>query len=192
MSAQPEDLIWEDSEADVDLENWTPLDLTVPERLLWQLQVVQRRMETIQQQTNAMMEPFTRWEQEQIRPLAERAAYLEQALEEMGRIYRAADEKHNKTLVLPHGEVRTTAVKPKIEVVDEAAVVSFLRDYAAENEQPVENYLRVKAEVKKAELDKLAQVVEGPAGLVAAAHGQPIPGVQVRPGGVNVKVVVGR
>ena len=31
MSAQPEDIIWADSEADIDLENWTPLDLTVPE-----------------------------------------------------------------------------------------------------------------------------------------------------------------
>jgi phage host-nuclease inhibitor protein Gam len=192
VSAQPEDLIWEDSEADVDLENWTPLDLTVPERLLWQLQVVQRRMETIHLQTNAMVEPITRWEQDQIRPLAERAAYLEQALQEMGRRYREADPDRNKTLRLPHGEVRTTSVKPKLEVVDEAAVVSFLRDYAAENEQPVENFLRVKAEVKKDQLNALAQVVEGPAGLVAAAHGQPIPGVQVRPGGVNVKVVVGR
>jgi phage host-nuclease inhibitor protein Gam len=188
----PETFPWEDSEADVDLENWTPLDLMVPERLLWQLQVVQRRIATLREQVRAMREPIDRWEDRQLHPLAERAAYLEQALEEMGRRYRAADEKHNKTLVLPHGEVRTTSVKPKLEVVDEAAVVSFLRDYAAENEQPVENFLRVKAEVKKDQLNALAQVVEGPAGLVAAAHGQPIPGVQVRPGGVNVKVVVDR
>lgn len=38
---------------------------------------------------------------------------------------RAADPKHNKTLVLPSGVVKTTEAKPKAEVVDPDAVVAW-------------------------------------------------------------------
>ena len=191
MSAQPEDLIWSDAEADHDLEAWSPLDLSLPEKMLRQLSSLNRRIAHIQSQATEMREPIDRWEREQMEPLKSRAAVLEQGLQEIARRYREADEKRNKTLVLPSGRVESTARQPRITVTDETKVVRFMQDFANERNEPVENYLRIKAEPKMDQLKRLAQIVEAPAGLVAAAYGEPIPGVEVIPGDVSYRVKPG-
>ena len=193
MSAQPEDIIWADSEADIDLENWTPLDLTVPETLMRQLARLNSKIDHIQAEAGRMREPIDRWERDQLEPLRERAAYLDQSLQEIARRYREADEKHNKTLRLPSGEVRSSSTNPRVAVEDEAQVVAFLRNYVTETGAKVEDFLAVSVSVKPKldPLKKLATIIETDEGLVAAAHGEPIPGVSVVPGGVNFTVKPG-
>lgn len=185
----PDTFPWEDTEADVDPENWSPLDLVTPENLMRQLGSAMKRMDHIQAQAREMRYPIDLWEKQQLGPLMERAAYLDQSLQELGRRYRAADPRHNKTLTLPSGQVRTTTVNPKLEVVDEDAVIAWLEAYADENGKPVTEYLAVHVKPKLDPLKKLADILEGPEGLVAAAHGELIPGVIVKPGDVSVKVV---
>jgi phage host-nuclease inhibitor protein Gam len=186
----PETFPWEDSEADVDLENWTPLDLVVPERLLWQLQVVQRRIATLREQVRAMREPIDRWEDRQLHPLAERAAYLEQALEEMGRRYREADPERNKTLVLPHGRVETRTGRPGLDITDEQALIGFVRNVAAELDQPVENYLAEKVQVKKDAIKGLLAPEGLENGVAVMPDGTQVPGLEVRKAEMSVSVKV--
>lgn len=187
--ARPEDIVWADSEADADLENWTPLDLVTPERLMRQLAGVMRRMDHINAQAREMREPIDTWEQRMIDPLMERAYRLDDQLKELARRYREADEKHNKTLRLPSGEVRSTSTNPRVAVEDEAALIAFLRNFAKETGSKPEDYLAVSVKPKMDPLKKLATIIEThDAGPVACAHGEPIPGVVVVPGGVNFTV----
>jgi phage host-nuclease inhibitor protein Gam len=190
MSAQPEDLIWSDSEADVDLEAWSPLDLTVPERLMRQLRHVHERAVWISEQADAMRAPINQWEAEKLVPLGERAAELERQLTELARRFREADEKHNKTLSLPSGKVTSKAVPPKVVVADEGQVIAFLHAYAAEFGRPPEDFLRVKVEVKKKELDSILVPDGLKKGLAVVLDGAEVPGVEVVPGDVSFKVVI--
>lgn len=186
----PETFPWEDSEADLDLENWTPLDLMIPERLLWQLQRTQRRIKLIQEQANEMIAPVVIWEQEQLEPLKERAERLTLALQELGRRYRAADPERNKTLTLPHGRIETRAGRPGLDITDEQALVGFVRNVAAELDRPVEDYLAVKVLVKKDAVKGLLAPEGLENGVAVMRDGTAVPGLEVRKGELSVTVKV--
>lgn len=190
QQSSAEDLIWSDSEADVDLEAWSPLDLTVPERLMRQLRQVHERAAWISQQADEMRAPINQWEAEKLVPLGERAAELERQLIELARRFREADEKHNKTLSLPSGKVTSKAVLPKVVVTDEGQAIAFLHSYAAEMGRPPEDFLRTKVEIKKKELDSILVPAALQEGLALVLDGEEVPGLEVVPGDVSFKVVI--
>ena len=128
------------------------------------------------------------WFAHEAKPLDDEIKFNEGRLIEWARRQREADPSV-KSIRLPSGQISSRAVNPRIQVTDEQAVVEFLRSVAVENNEPVEDYLKVEVRPKLDRLKGLADICVTEDGLLAAAHGQPIPGVRVEPGDVSFKVV---
>lgn len=93
----------------------------------------------------------------------------------------ALTERSNgrKSVVLPHGTIKTTAGRPKIEISDEVAFFAW-----AETSQP--ELIRIKKEIDKKALNALLTDT----GDVISTQGEIVPAVQVTPALTSVSFVI--
>ena len=93
----------------------------------------------------------------------------------------ALTERYNgrKSLVLPHGTIKTTAGRPKIEIENELEFVAW-----AETSQP--ELIRIKKEIDKKVLNTLLT----DSGDVISTQGEIVPSVRVIPAETSVSFVI--
>lgn len=93
----------------------------------------------------------------------------------------ALTERYNgrKSLVLPHGTIKTTAGRPKIEIENELEFLAW-----AETSQP--ELIRIKKEIDKKVLNTLLT----DSGDVISTQGEIVPSVRVIPAETSVSFVV--
>ena len=93
----------------------------------------------------------------------------------------ALTERYNgrKSVVLPHGTIKTTAGRPKIEIEDESKFLAW-----AEASQP--ELIRVKKEIDKKVLNTLLT----DSGDVISTQGEIVPSVRVIPAETSVSFVI--
>jgi len=93
----------------------------------------------------------------------------------------ALTERYNgrKSLVLPHGTVKTTAGRPKIEIENELEFLAW-----AETSQP--ELIRIKKEIDKKVLNTLLTE----SGDVISTQGEIVPSVRVIPAETSVSFVI--
>lgn len=84
-----------------------------------------------------------------------------------------------KSVVLPHGTIKTTAGRPKFEIEDESAFLAW-----AETNQP--ELVRVKKEIDKKALGALNQAED----KVISTQGEIVPAVKVLPAETSVSFVI--
>ena len=84
-----------------------------------------------------------------------------------------------KSVVLPHGTIKTTAGRPKFEIEDEAKFLAW-----AETNQP--DLVRVKKEVDKKALNALNQSED----KVISTQGEIVPAIKVLPAETSVSFVI--
>ena len=190
MSALPEDL-WSDAEADIDLEQWQPLDLATAERLMRQYRRLESRIDHLKAQARQMRADIDKWEDDTTGPMIERLAHLDAQLQEMARIYRASDPKHHKTMTLPSGVVKSITTRPALDITDEAELIGFLRNVAAELDRPIEDFCAVRISVKKEAVKGLLAPAGLENGVAVLSDGEPVPGVEVRPAEIRFTVKAG-
>jgi phage host-nuclease inhibitor protein Gam len=90
-------------------------------------------------------------------------------------------ERHNgrKTLVLPHGTIKTTSGQPRVEIKSEEAFIAW----ASQNNPEL---LRIKTEIDKTALKALITDEN----VVISTQGEIVPEVQVYPAETSVKFVI--
>lgn len=93
----------------------------------------------------------------------------------------ALTERYNgrKSVVLPHGTIKTTAGRPKIEIEDEIQFLAW-----AETSQP--ELIRTKKEIDKKVLNTLLT----DSGDVISTQGEIVPSVRVTPAETSVSFVI--
>jgi phage host-nuclease inhibitor protein Gam len=93
----------------------------------------------------------------------------------------ALSERYNgrKSIVLPHGTIKTTAGRPKIEIEDESKFLAW-----AESSQP--DLIRIKKEIDKKVLNALITET----GDVISTQGEIVPSVRVTPAETSVSFVI--
>lgn len=93
----------------------------------------------------------------------------------------ALSERYNgrKSVVLPHGTIKTTAGRPKIEIEDEIKFLAW-----AETSQP--ELIRTKKEIDKKVLNTLLT----DSGDVISTQGEIVPSVRVTPAETSVSFVI--
>ena len=84
-----------------------------------------------------------------------------------------------KSVVLPHGTIKTTAGRPKFEIEDEGVFLAW-----AETNQP--DLVRVKKEIDKKALGALNQAED----KVISTQGEIVPAVKVLPAETSVSFVI--
>lgn len=84
-----------------------------------------------------------------------------------------------KSILLPHGTIKTTAGRPKIEITDEIAFLAW-----AESSQP--ELIRIKKEIDKKVLNTLLT----DSGDVISTQGEIVPAVQVTPALTSFSFVI--
>jgi phage host-nuclease inhibitor protein Gam len=93
----------------------------------------------------------------------------------------ALTERHNgrKSVVLPHGTIKTTAGRPKIEIENESEFLAW-----AEKSEP--ELIRIKKEIDKKVLNTLLT----DSGDVISTQGEIVPSVRVTPAETSVSFVI--
>lgn len=93
----------------------------------------------------------------------------------------ALTERHNgrKSVVLPHGTIKTTAGRPRIEISNELELLAW-----AETSQP--DLIRTKKEIDKKSLNALITET----GDVISTQGEIVPSVRVTPAETSVSFVI--
>lgn len=143
---------------------------------LRKLAVIRRKQAENQAIYDAELARISEWLSEVNTALDRDSAYFEAVLTPYALQQRS---EGRKTLVLPHGGIKTTAGQEKFEIESDEAFI----EWAMINDKGL---LRFKTEIDKTALKRLVSVEN----VVISTHGEIIPLVKVIPGEVSVKFVI--
>lgn len=124
----------------------------------------------------AEIQRVSEWLETVNKSLESDAAYFEYILTPYALLQRS---EGRKTVTLPHGTIKTTAGRPKIEIEDEE---KFL-EWAKESETSV---IRIKTEIDKKALNALLRDDN----QVISTQGEIVPAVRVIPADASVSFVI--
>lgn len=172
------------------LERFEVHDLDSAEWAMTKLAQKQKALAELVEQHATWVRRYDEWLKNESGPLERDIAYFEGLLTEYARQRREADPKMKSTK-LPSGTITSRTQRPALDITDEAALVAFLRNVAAELGKPVEDFLAVKVSVKKDAVKSLLAPAGLENGVAVLSDGEPVPGVEVKGGGVGFTVKPG-
>jgi phage host-nuclease inhibitor protein Gam len=148
------------------------------------LAAIRAKNTEIDQLIEREMDRIKAWEESQKAHLKQDAEFFEGLIQQYHAKQLQADPKA-KTISTPYGTCSSRASKASVDKADAEALLQ----YAKENNLP--EFIKVKEEVKWAELKKTLKVVEvGESEIVVDREGQVVPGAVVKPASVSFKVEV--
>lgn len=143
---------------------------------LRKLAVIRRKQSENKSIYDAEIIRLTEWLSAVNTALDKDASYFEAILTP----YALAERSNGrKTLVLPHGTIKTTSGQPRVEIQSEEAFITWAKENNPE-------LLRIKTEIDKTALKALITEEN----VVISTQGEIVPEVQVYPAETSVKFVI--
>jgi hypothetical protein len=134
---------------------WFPSDDRGAEWAMRNLARFTEQREGVRKQATEWMRQIVEWLEREEKTLARATTYFERVLQQYALARRVIDEDA-KTLRLPSGEVRTTARQATLKIVDEAALIAWLKNHA------MSAVITVEESVKVTDLKGVAAIVSEP------------------------------
>jgi phage host-nuclease inhibitor protein Gam len=151
---------------------------------LRKLAAIEAEGDAIAEQAEQWVLEIQRWADERQKPLNSDHAFFESKLTEWLRTLREADPKV-KSKTLPSGTVSSRTVQPRVDVIDVDAVEAWANAAGVYDE-----VIKVATTVRLPEFKKAVTVDADGFCVRDKDTGQPVPGVNVHPGGVSYSVKV--
>ena len=160
------DLVLDEHEVQPEhVTGWTVTDVGSAEWAMANVARLDANAKLLDEQTAAYMRRIRDYHERVAMRTARRRAFFTQRLEAFAADYRALDPRNNKTLDLPSGQVKSSDIKPKALVADDAAVAEWAETRLAA--EVLDKLVKRTTKTMVVELRKLVKVAEFQVGVDA-------------------------
>lgn len=158
---------------------WSVTDLGSAEWAMHRIAELDYQAEEIRAQAKAWRARYDQWEERELKPVESSKAYFAGHLIDYARQRMEAEPKL-RHIDLPSGRIQARTVGPRAKVADESAVIAFVKDWAAEMGEPIEDLLRLRVDVPAATLKRIVdQRALKDLSVAVTPNGDYVPGVEV-------------